>query len=311
MEAGRQSITETELRASLKKLMNKVALSTVDTITKQFMALGLGTADGDTIDMAARIVIEHTVGKGLFLEAFGLLVQRVSEQCRQAGQPRDFCLAVVAAFQSHMTMFLNTPLEPGAVSKTSSAEMRNKLIVGLRMIGDFFLEGACSAEAVGEILRNIGFLDVNTMAGAQSAAQEPDAAMPRCMMTNGELWRIPATQPLRDDTVTTWRLRLAEELGLPPGRIDLFAGGSRVPLSTRLADFGGDATLQVMVWNPALEEEHRIEAVCALLKKVGRGLEADVEWRHLVAEMDKRLEEMRPLASKRCQFIIDDYLKPM
>eukprot|EP00930_Biecheleria_cincta_P075378 TRINITY_DN62549_c0_g1_i1.p1 TRINITY_DN62549_c0_g1~~TRINITY_DN62549_c0_g1_i1.p1 ORF type:complete len:325 (+),score=63.76 TRINITY_DN62549_c0_g1_i1:94-1068(+) len=304
------------LTTAVTKFMNKVNRESLDTLAMLFASeVKLEDASADILQLVADNFIKYTLRLGSLdvnanrkAELFGEAVKFLDERCNSG-----LAESVVAAFRKQLKGLLTASWKQeegdvhawrdGSMVLDESMDIRNKLMAIITLVTSLCLAGACSSDIVGLALREIGYLDfsgVDTVRDPDASIDE-DVPMPQCIMLSGSM---PAIQPVHGDTVKKYQERLASEFDLPAERLGLLsADGTRLPLSARLYEFSGEA-LSILVWHPALKEEHRAEAVCKLLSRLGPQLDSA-----LVAEMKSHLEELRPQLTKRFQFMISDVLE--
>merc|ERR1712137_1280093 len=93
--------------------------------------------------------------------------------------------------------------------------------------------------------------------------------------------------------------RVGGELGVDRNRVSLLAAGAQIPKHLCI-DECGDGPYTVVVWSPALTNDHRIEAVCAALTPaVAAGLRATEDGQKSLSLILPYLEEILKSSSKR------------
>jgi hypothetical protein len=273
---------------------------------EKIVDLQLDDPESGRVDAFATCLVEYSYGSRRYFDYWGQLVAAVTMRFAEL----DISSRVFNCFRLRMQNDLVATCEEGEDPQLKSQALRNQLLIGLQMVGDVFLAGACSVGDFGSFLRLIGFLDYgDTRIDFRREGEDDsqDRRLPQCLFMSG---CAPATQPKHGDNVQQWRERLGAEMGIPGARIGVLQlDGTRLPLHTRFSDFGADIFFQIMVLSPALQEEHRIEAVCVLLQKVALRLDVSEDGSVLKANLLQSLEALMPTVAKRFQFIIQDTVK--
>mmetsp|Transcript_66918 Transcript_66918/g.105903 ORF Transcript_66918/g.105903 Transcript_66918/m.105903 type:complete len:323 (-) Transcript_66918:249-1217(-) len=295
-----------DMKRQVRSLLNKLNASNVDAIVEKIVDLQLDDSESGRVDAFATCVVEYSYGSRRYFDDWGKLVALVIKRFAEL----DISSRVFSCFRLRMQSDLVATCEEGEDPQLKSQALRNQLLIGLQMVGDVFLAGACSVDDVGSFLRLIGFWDYGDTpidVRPEGDDDSPDRRLPQCLFMSG---CAPATQPKYGDNVQQWRQRLGAEMGIPGARIGLLQlDGTRLPLHTRFSDFDAGTSFQIMVLSPALQEEHRLEAVCVLLKKVALRLDLSEDGSDLKENLLQSLEALRPTVSKRFQFIIQDTIK--
>merc|ERR1712216_688046 len=106
-----------------------------------------------------------------------------------------------------------------------------------------------------------------------------------------------------------WRRRLAVELGRPSSHIVL-VGEEKVKPHVVLdtVSTAKGSPLTVLIQPAALNQEHCVEAACALLDAACEEMRKHQTGRSLMQDTIAALESEKAALSKRCQFIVMDLL---
>lgn len=319
-----------QLRRHSLKLINSVSVDKMGDTVESFRHLGFPWADPQLLDSLAGLIVSASGGHGFYAECYGKLICALNSLCEEslsASGPGDcthFLSAVKGALSAQFRQIVRAMSEDELSDNCGPCQMvrgmpvkqlqaltlvgklRDQLVNSCKLAASLVHLGVYSVDDVSQVLQCLGVLNEVCLQPVEAESQIPvsaleQQAMPRVAMLSGS---FPSSQPLRGETMSDWRDRLARELKFPCERLGLLAVETEVPLDACLDGFSD--TLQILVRRVNIKEEYRVEAATTLLSKAAPDLFAYQNGQDLVRQVLAHWDQLEPDLSKRAKFMIMD-----
>jgi len=328
-----------QLRRHSLKLINSVSVDNMFDTVESFRRLGFPWAEPKLLDSFAGLIVSASGGHGFYAECYSKLICALNSLCEEplsasgSGDCTHFLSAVKDALSAQFRKTVRAMSEDDQtvpetwrpalklgesmrlqalgdkadkLKQLPAGKLRDRLVNSCNLAASLVHLGVYSADDVSQILQCLGVLNevclqpVDAESQTSSSALEKQA-MPRVAMLSG---RFPSSQPLRGETMSDWRDRLARELKFPCDRLRLLDGEAEVSLDACLDGFSD--TLQVLVRRVNMKEEYRVEAATTLVSKAAPDLVATQSGQDLLRQVLAHWEQLEPDLSKRAKFMIMD-----
>jgi hypothetical protein len=243
-----------------------------------------------------------------YFDAFGQFIAAIDRLCvDRNGVDWSFSSFIIQACRKEIQALLTEAVPEGADAHATSVRLKSGLMQGAQTLGVFFVQKGCSTTDVTQMLNVILGIDGACFAEARSHlphADEGDACV--FLMSGAPL----ASRPIPGEICLQLMERIARELDTNRSRVSLLTPSGKQMPRHLCADECEDGPYTVVLWSPALTDDHRIEVVCgALTPSVAAGLQATEEGRNSLSGILSCLEEISKSSSKRMQWLLDDFLK--
>lgn len=314
------------LRPRVTKLINRVSGENMADTADQFAKLGFPWVDSKLMVPFAHLIVAASASHGFYAECYAELISVLSKQCETSSlvcatlqelesglsTPRHtvFIAAVKSGLSDQFRDILSAMTKDASVSTAGYPnKLRDRLVNCCKLAASLFHQGVSSVDEVTLVLQRLGVLNTvdfreDVTDTSNQGARSARPGMPQVAMLSGT---YPLSQPVRGETMTDWRTRLAHELNFPADRLGLWDGESEVPCDACLDDLKG--MLQVVLRQVYIKEEYRVEAASTLLLKAMPCLLSSEKGQELVKQVCARWEpgvDAFDLLPKRAHFMIMD-----
>jgi hypothetical protein len=243
-----------------------------------------------------------------YFAAFGKFIAAIDRLCvDRNGEDWSFASYIIQACRKEIQALLTEAVPEGADAHATSVRLKTGLMQGSQTIGVFFVQKGCSATDVTQVLKVILGMDGASFDEDRSQLAHADGGDACVFLMSGAPL---ASRPIPGEMCSQLMERISVELDVNRSRVSLLArSGMQMPRHRSVDEFG-DGPYTVVLWSPALTDDHKIEVVCgALTSSVAAGLRATEEGQNSLSGILSFLEETSKSSSKRMQWLLDDFLK--